>query len=439
MLRTILIVTIIIVVLGASIATPFGALAGYLWFALFRPQEWIWIDISQFRLSLVIGIILLIKCIFSKSWPNVSHPISLGIIAFWATGLMAQTNAINQDLGWQWLDNFSRLALVSLLLITLVNSERRFFYTVLVVCSSLGYHTAKAGLASLIGGGVQFSAGLAGSFIDNNGFALAGAMIFPLLLATASNIPSEWPRQKAIVWGYRIAAPLTAYTIVSLFSRGGLLAIVVVIISLVMVQERRFTILLILTVTALVVVPFIPLPEGYGKRVETIATYETENESSALSRLHFWRVAWDMAADNPIGVGMFNFGPNYNKYDFSQGQFGVNRVAHNSHFQALAEDGFAGFVIWTWLFFYSIRSCFRIRKISKHELVNTTSAFFFDSMAMALFSSMLGFLVGGSFISLAYNDLTWITFALVAALDRLCMDALQVQSLPKMQTFSGPT
>jgi hypothetical protein len=35
--------------------------------------------------------------------------------------------------------------------------------------------------------------------------------------------------------------------------------------------------------------------------------------------------------------------------------------------------------------------------------------------------SMVAFLVGGAFISLSLNDLTWLTFALVSALDRLSL------------------
>jgi hypothetical protein len=44
---------------------------------------------------------------------------------------------------------------------------------------------------------------------------------------------------------------------------------------------------------------------------------------------------------------------------------------------------------------------------------------FLFTMANALTVSMCGFIVGGSFIAGMLNDLTWLTFALVAALDRL--------------------
>jgi probable O-glycosylation ligase (exosortase A-associated) len=424
MIRNYLFIVIMFVLFGAAIATPFGALQGYLWFALFRPQDWVWFDISQFRISLLLGCFLLFRCFTTKAWPNISHPISIGMIAFLLTGLIAQGNAVNPALGWYWLDFFFRLTIVTLLLITLVNTERRFFWTILTISSSLGYYTTKAGLASLLGGGGRFFSGLSGSFADSNAYALAGAMIIPLLLAVAANVPEEWPHRKFITFGYRTAAPLTAFLIVSTFSRGGLLALAAVLFTFFILHRRRFLIFGGLVIASIVVLPFVPIPDGYKERITTITNYDEADESSALSRLHFWRVGWDIAVDNPFGVGLLNSGSSYDRYDFSEGLYGKNRVLHSSHFQVLAENGFVGFGIWCWLFFISFRTCFRIRRFARLELLGANNAHFYENMAIALMVSMIGFLVGGSFLSMAVNDLTWLTFGLVAALDRLCLSAV---------------
>jgi hypothetical protein len=45
------------------------------------------------------------------------------------------------------------------------------------------------------------------------------------------------------------------------------------------------------------------------------------------------------------------------------------------------------------------------------------------SVTNCLAASMAGFLVGGSFVSLALNDITWLTFALLASLDRMTSGA----------------
>ena len=53
---------------------------------------------------------------------------------------------------------------------------------------------------------------------------------------------------------------------------------------------------------------------------------------------------------------------------------------------------------------------------------------FLFTMANAMIASITAFLVGGSFIALALNDLTWLHFVLVVVLDRLSIEALGSQS-----------
>jgi O-antigen ligase len=184
---------------------------------------------------------------------------------------------------------------------------------------------------------------------------------------------------------------------------------------------------------ALAAAPFITLPTGYTERLTTIRTFEEVGETSAISRLHFWRVAWDMTKDNPLGVGLRNFDSMYDRYDFLDGQFGRGRAVHNSHLQALAENGFLGFAIWLFLFLSAGSTCLRLRRIADRQLGGTEDGVFVWKMASALAASMAAFVVGGTFIALALNDLTWFTFALVAALDRLTLNIVaqrQTQAQP---------
>jgi len=426
-----------IIALRCATASTFGALLAYLWFALFRPQEWVWTDISQLRLSLILGGILLFSSIIKRTLPNISHPISKGIFLFLASGLIAQTNAVDQEVGWYWIDFFLRLSLVSLLLITLVNTERRFFCVIILISSCLGYYTAKAGLVSLLGGGVQFSSGLAGAYSDNNAYALAAVMIMPLLYVTALNMPHDWPFRKWLVLGYQLAVPLTAFTVVCTFSRSGLLAMMASFVTFLIINKKSIKLLLVIAVASVLLFQFAPLPEGYRERVQTINTYDEIEETSALSRLHFWKVALDVALDNPLGVGMHNFELVYNRYDFSDGQFGRARSVHNSHLQALTEEGFLGGIAWITLFILSFRTCFRVRRLVKTSLSQDDNGKFYDSMAVALIVSMVGFLVGGSFIAMALNDLTWITFGLVAALERLCQMSISSKEREASNTLAA--
>jgi putative inorganic carbon (HCO3(-)) transporter len=409
-----------VVVLAFAIADPFIALLAYMWYGLFRPEAWLWADLSALRLSFVLGLILVVRCLTAGVLPNLSHRISWGIFLFLITGLVGQIHAVSQVTGWYWLRFFSNLSLVCLLLISLVNTRSRLFYTVLVTSVSFGVITSNAGLRSLMSGGVRFAVGPDGAFADNNGYALAAVMITPLLLASADTVPADWKRRKWITWALRGAALATTYLVVSTFSRGGFLALgAAALVYYLLIVRKKGIVLAAVAVAILAIAPFVTLPTGYTERLNTIVTYQDVGEESAISRLHFWRVALDMARDQPLGVGLKNFEFNFDKYDFLDGRYGRGRAVHNSHLQALTENGYFGFAVWIGLFVTAISICLRWRRIATRTLAGTEDGQFLWRMAGALVASMAAFIVGGTFIALSINDLTWLTFAIVAALDRV--------------------
>jgi putative inorganic carbon (hco3(-)) transporter len=432
MLRTIFVLVILAGGMIAAFFSRFAALLLYLWFALFRPQEFLWFDISAYRLSLVVGLLLVVPCFLTGIWPNATSPLSIGSILFLLSGLVAQSGAFNSEIGWAWIDYLARLILVCLLAVTLINTQKRFLWAIAVISGSFGLLSAKAGLASLAGGGLQYAAGLAGAFIDNNGYALGIAMILPLLIATGQNLHDSHPAERWLKYGFYIAAPLSAFAIISTFSRAGFLALAAGSVILIFLQKRGTGILIALGIILAIAFPFIPIPEGYLDRVQTIGTYDEVHDTSAISRFHFWRVATNMALDHPLGVGLKNFESAYDQYDFLGGFFGQGRSVHSSHFQVLAEMGFPGAIIWTAMFAYAFNITFKIRNRSQKSSLSPENQHFFYTCSNALIASMIAFIIGGAFIALALNDLTWLTFALITSLDRLFRRAVaEVNSAPQ--------
>lgn len=441
-MRTLLILAILVPGIVLALTDRYKALLLYLWFAFFRPQEWVWFDISKLRLSLILGLILVVPALLTGTFPNVTHPLSIGAILFLICGLLAQSNAVNATLGWEWLDFFARLTLICLLAVTLIRTPRDLMRVLAVVAGSLGFFATKAGLISFLEGGVRFAAGLSGAFLDNNGYALGTVMIMPFLVAIGQNAELTFegllPRRviSLVRYGCFAAVPLCAYTVISTFSRSGFLSLVGAVLTFVLLHRHRIALTGILAVVAAVVVLYVPMPEGYARRLDSIPIPMEENEDgsnpledSAAGRLHFWQVAVDMVQAYPLGIGMRNFESTYNDYDYLRGKYGRRRAVHSSHFQALAELGYLGACVWTGLFIYGFRVAFRVRRRSRMSGLSPPVARFMLTVATALIVSMVGFLIGGSFISLMLNDLTWVTFALLAALDlvsaRLCAEAAQ--------------
>lgn len=442
MLRTLLFLAILIPGLFAAFRSRFAALLLYLWFAFFRPQDWIWLDISNLQLSLLLGALLVVPSLLSGVFPNLTHPLSVGALLFLASAAVAQVGALHQEIGWYWLDFLARLLLVSLLATSLITDRRRFLLATMVVALSFGFHGAKAGLSSLLAGGARFMVGPGGAYSDNNAYGIAMAMVMPWLVCVAQNTTS-----RAMRWGCAMAAPLVAIGAIGTYSRSAFLALIAAALTLVLFQPRRGAWLAILAVVATPVGVFMVQQEGYLDRMATIQTYDQVNEASAQSRPHFWRVAVDMVEDRPLGIGLFNYEGAYDRYDFLNGRFGHRRSVHSSHFQVLAETGVLGALAWIGLFGYSVIIVFRIRRRGFHA-VGPEDRQTYITGANALMASMAAFVVGGAFIAMALNDLTWVTFALLAALDRVssgaCLPATSTAVVPVLDgaqasmSYRGP-
>ena len=429
MLRTLLVVSLLVPGIVAALASRYWGLLLYLWNAFFRPQDFMWMSTRNLRLSLILGVLFVVPSLLTGVFPNVTHPLSLGTIVFLISGLLAQTNALDQATGWQWLDAQARLTVVCLLAVTLMSTPQRVMGVIAVAAGSLGFYASKAGFASLLGGGVQFAEGLDGTFVDNNGYALATVMTVPMLVALAQNVeltfkglapPILLRRIRILLW---LAVPLCLYTVVSTFSRGGFIAMVATVFAYALFHPHRKRFVLGMALIGSLAF-FVPLPEGYAERIATISQLQEDvdrpQEDVSEGRLYFWGLAVEMVKHQPLGVGMRNFSAQFGSYDELRGAYGRNRDVHSSHFQVLVEHGYLGAAVWIFLFLYSFGVCWRIRKQSRTAGLSPEIKIFLETTPTALMVSMVGFLVGGSAISAALNELTWLTFAVTAALDRLC-------------------
>lgn len=430
-MRTIFILILIGAGLAGGIVSRHVALLTYVWFSLFRPVEFAWADLSSLRLSLVTGLVLLLPSLATGILPNITHPLSLLSWLFMICVLVAQfTTYVVSD--WSWVDQFARLLIVSGLCVSLANTRPRLSQLIAVIAGSFAFYSAKAGVVSLLGGGVQFAEGQAGAFVDNNGYALAVNMAIPFMAAAAATLTAPIPGVQYIRKLFWVCIPLSVITVISTMSRGGLLALGALAIVAALLQRRPILSTVGVVTFGALVFAFAPKPEGYSERMATITTYEEVGEGSALGRLHFWRIATVMAAGRPLGVGLRNFEGAYDDYDDSGGAFGVRRSVHSSHMQVLAEEGYAGFAIWLLLFGYAFVICLRVRfGASKLAGLSDEDRAYYVSIATALAASMLAFVVGGMFIASSNNDFTWITFGVVAAMHRMYKaEARALQAAP---------
>lgn len=428
-MRSLFVLLVAAVGLGGALVSRHIGLLTYVWFTLFRPVEYSYFALYPLRLPLVSGILLLVPSLLTGRFPNITQPLSVMGWLMWCCVVIAQftTPVIHSGLAahynyvptWDNVDQFTRLLLVSTLAVTLIDTKDKLRHYVAIMAASLGFYSAKGGLAAILAGGLQFAEGI-DAFPDNNYYALAITMAMPFMAASAVALEAPLPGLAYLRKAFYAAIPLSIVTVIATNSRGGFVAMAALALVVAMLQERRFTWLAGLILSAVLLYNFAPMPEGYVERISTINKVEETNETSALGRLHFWHVATIMAENNPLGVGLRYFDYAYDEYDDLGGAYGLTRSVHSSHFQVLAELGYFGLALWVGLFGYAIAACLRIRfRAAKMEQLSDGDRRFYVTMSTAFVASLLAFLVGGAFLAAAANDLTWLTFGGVSALHRM--------------------
>ena len=158
------------------------------------------------------------------------------------------------------------------------------------------------------------------------------------------------------------------------------------------------------------------LPQAFWDRMSTVALSEDklqEDDDSSRGRLHFWRVAVQMANANPIfGVGHNAFNPSYDTYDFLDGRYGVGRAVHSTWFGIVAELGYIGLLLFVLNLVFAFIALTRVRRAAARGEVPED----FGIYARALETSLVVFCVGGTFLSYQYVEMLWHFVGLSTAL-----------------------
>jgi O-antigen ligase len=140
-----------------------------------------------------------------------------------------------------------------------------------------------------------------------------------------------------------------------------------------------------------------------------------------------------MAADSPItGVGFNAYRYAYPTYDPTSGQFGAIRAVHSSWFGTLAETGYPGLALIILNIATALLTCRRVRAESLRS-GRRDLAFYAQNLQTSLFA----FTIGGSFLSMHYNEMLWHLVGLSAALNLIHRQAVK-ETAPAPVPVSRP-
>ena len=207
------------------------------------------------------------------------------------------------------------------------------------------------------------------------------------------------------------------YNVITLFSRGSALAMFLgLALWFSLSSLLKFKHILIMGIIGVLGLSVIGLPDGYKDRIASAFVEDEELDDSAASRPHFWGIAMEMVADNPLGVGPGCYNTYYPIYDSSFGKYGMYRTVHSAHFEVISEIGYLGALSWILLYVISIKKLFYIRKSVKLTPINKEQDEFYVNAANLLIAAITVFLIGSSFYAMAYNDIIWLLWGLTAVL-----------------------
>jgi putative inorganic carbon (hco3(-)) transporter len=198
---------------------------------------------------------------------------------------------------------------------------------------------------------------------------------------------------------------LSVVAVVSTQSRGALLAVLAMGLVLWTRTKKKVLTMVISIGLASVVVWF--MPSTWETRMQTIGNYQ--EDTSAMQRLNSWETAVNVANDRLTGAGFAiataeifaKYSPNRN-WVFT---------AHSIYFQVLGEHGYIGLLLFLSLGAVSFWNASRLRgpTLEKQE-----TAWLHDLSGM-IQVSMVGYAVGGAFLSLAYFDLPYNIMVILVA------------------------
>jgi putative inorganic carbon (HCO3(-)) transporter len=401
----------------------------FTWVSLMNPHRLTYGAAYNFPFAMVIGLVTL-AALFARRDPKrlPITPLTVMLILFMAWMTLTSFAAFEPDRAWTEWNRVMKTLFFVLVSMAALNNEKETKLFAAVVTLSLAFYGFKGGLFTIMSGGSSRVLGPDGTYItDNNDLALALLTTVPLVWYLHLQASQRW--LKLALAGLAL---LTVASVIGSYSRGALLGggAMLGLLWLKSGNKARTGLALLL----LLPLVFVVMPEEWFGRMESINDYK--EDSSALGRLNSWNFAFNVAKDNLMGGGFLTFTPKVFAL-YAPNPTDVH-APHSIYFQVLGEHGFIGLAIFLSILFLGWRTGARIITFCKDK----PDLQWARNLAAMCQVSLVGYAVGGAFLSLAYFDLLYDILIIVVLLEKVLLKKPSHDRQPSVATAqaraSGP-
>jgi putative inorganic carbon (HCO3(-)) transporter len=248
--------------------------------------------------------------------------------------------------------------------------------------------------------------------LSSNYYALILIFLVPLAMDRLWQEKSIWLRILAS-WGLVVIVLSILFT----FSRGGFLALVVVVGLMLLRHPPRPSVMAVSLLVILLLMALIPA--RYTQRLGTLLDLLPTRDGLRLSeralrgRLSELTVAGLIFLDHPLGgVGYNNFELHYLEYSPTLGldPRREGRAAHSLYAEVAAETGLVGLAAFGLIVYSALRGLWQAYRVYQQ-----TGLADYASLTIAFSIGLLGFLTGSLFLHGAYPRYLWLILGIALA------------------------
>lgn len=398
-MRDILIVGIVFFGSLYALKQPWVGVMLWTWISLMNPHSLAYGFSQTFPVAAIVAGATIIGLTITRERRNpfLSTPV-IWLALFMAWICITYLFSYNLEGSAEMLKKVMKIYVMLLVTLALLSTRKHIETLVWIIVASLGFYGVKGGIFTLTTGGNYRVWGPGGFIGGNNEIALALIITIPFMYYLNLIATKKWIKR-----GLLAAMLLSAAAALGSHSRGALLAIAAMSVYMWLKSPRKVLFGSAMLVAGITLLLF--MPEEWGARMNTIQTYEEDR--SAMGRINAWWMAYNIAKVRVTGAGFDMYTPEMFAL-YAPDPLDIH-AAHSIFFQVLGEHGFIGLFLFLGIWWSTWRTAAWLIK-NGSKFPETKWCQYLGAMCQV---SILGYAVGGTFLSLAYFDLPYNAMVLV--------------------------